>query len=209
MRGMRFSTLLFAVMLLGAPTGARALTYNVSGGSVDLAQLCADVLCMTETMTFVSGGAASGSITVGGGTVDLDVDISVISFSGNDGGVTGLELQTLNYVANGLAISGTPTDFTAVGTASVGGTKSETPGGSAPYSDASVAVNVDCQETSPGVLKCGVVVAGVTMNLTVGGNARFLPHSLDLTSVPEPGTSVMALTAGLLGLLYVRRNGTN
>lgn len=210
MRGYRFSSLLLAVLLLGAPTGARALTYTVTGDSVDLAQFCTTFLCTTETLTQSSGGAASGSITVDGGLVDFSIDVTVLSFTGLDNGVTSVAFNNLNYQATGLALVGTPTDFTAAGIAGVTATLSQTPGGNSAFA-ASPAVNLDCEETAPSTLKCGLVVSGFNFTVAIGSPAvtRYVPHTVDLTAVPEPDLSVMALTAGFVGLAYARRKSTN
>jgi len=210
MRGYRFSSLLFAVLLLGAPTGARALTYAVTGDSVDLAQFCSDLFCTTETLTQSSGGVASGSITVDGGLVDFDIDVTVLSFTGSDNGVTSVSFDNLNYQASGLTLVGTPDDFTASGLASVSATLTQTPGGASVFG-ASPGVNLDCEETAPGTLKCGLVVSGFNFTVDIGSPAltRHVPHTIDLTAVPEPHLPVMALTAGLVGLAYARRKGMN
>jgi hypothetical protein len=211
MRGNRFSKLLLAVLILGAPQGARALTYTVAGGSVDLAQFCTSFLCTTETLTQSSGGVASGSITVDGGLVDFDIDVTVLSFAGApDNGVTAVAFNNLSYQASGLTLVGTPSDFTATGSASVSATLDQTPGGSSAYA-ASPAINLDCEETAPSTLTCGLVVSGFNFTVAIGGPpvTRHVPHTVDLTSVPEPDLSVMALSASLVGLAYARRKSMN
>lgn len=206
MRGKLFSTLLLAAAIAATPRVASALTLNVVSGSVGLAQLCANSTCTTETLDFDDGGATTGTITVEGGNVSFSIDVSVIGFSGGpDGTVTDLELQSLSYVAGPVAFAGTPASFTASGNAAVSGTVSPTPGSTSPLNIASAPFTLSCLDDA-GQLKCGIVMLGFpTFGVPVDGNTRWVPHTLNPTAVPEPQVSVMALTAGLLGLAYGRR----
>jgi len=209
MRGKLFLTLLFAAGFAAVPNVARALTFNVVSGSVGDARLCADALCMSETLASDDGGATSGTITVEAGTVSFSIDVSVIGFSGGpDGTVTDLELQSLSYVAASVAISGTPDDFTASGNAAVSGTVSPTPGTPSALNIASAPFTMTCLDES-GQLKCGIVMLGFPVfAVQVDGNTRWVPHTLNPTGVPEPQLSVMALTAGVFVLAYGRRERT-
>jgi hypothetical protein len=128
--------------------------------------------------------------------------------------VSSWQLTTLNYAVSGLAFDGgdTNSDFSVVTTAgnlaTASGTEDED-GATSPFSDTSVAITLDCQEIATGVLKCGMVVSGLTFNVDVNGAARYIDHTLDFTAVPEPTAPVMALTVALAGLAYGRRERTS
>lgn len=205
MRAKLFPALLLAAAWL-APSGAEAITLNVVDGSVGLANLCANPTCTTQTLAFDDGGAASGTITIDGGNVSFDVGVSVIGFSGGpDGTVTDLELQNVSYVSGPVAYTGTAGDFTATGNAVVSGTVSPTPGSSSALSIPAAPWTLTCLDEA-GQLKCGLSLLGFpTFAVPVDGNTRYVPHSVNLTAVPEPGASVTALTVGLVGLAYGRR----
>jgi hypothetical protein len=210
MRGKLYTALSIVALLLVAPNGAQALTLNVVGGAVGIAQLCADPTCTTETLAFDDGGAATGTITVDGGNVSFDVTVSVIGFSGGpDGAVSDLELQTVHYVSGPVAYAGTASDFNAGGTAAVTGTVSPNVGASSALNIPAAPFVIDCEELA-GQLTCGLVLAGFPIfSVPVDGNPRYVPHTVNLIAVPEPQLSVMALTAGLMGLAYGRRKATN
>jgi hypothetical protein len=204
-----FSALLFAAVVMLAPEGARATTWNVTEGSVGQAFFCSDPVCLTETLTFDDGGSASGTITVDSGQVSFDVTVSVIGFSGGpDGGVSDVELQTVHYVGGPEAIVGSPGAFNATGTASVGGSVVPDVGLSSLIDLPAAAWTLSCLDES-GQLKCGLVLAPLTFGVPVGGiGTRYVGHTVNLTAVPEPAISVMGLTAGLMGLAYARRKAT-
>jgi len=206
MHRMLLSTLVLAVLALAAPNGAQALTLNVVGGSVGEASYCADTLCFSEPLSFDTGDAVtfSGTITVDGGNVSFDIDVSVIGFSGGpDGAVSDVELQSLSYVAGPVAFSGTADDFIAGGTAAVTGTVSPDAGAGSAIDLPTAAFSMTCLDESS-QLKCGIVLAGLTFPISVDGSTRYVPHTLNPTAVPEPHPMVMALTAGLLALTYGR-----
>jgi hypothetical protein len=206
---MWFSALLFAAVVMLAPEGARATTLNVVDGSVGQATFCSDAICLTQTLTFDDGGAASGTITVESGQVSFDVTVSVIGFSGGpDGGVSDVELQTVNYVSDPVSIVGTPTAFNSSGTAAVSGSVVPDVGLSSLIDLSAAAWTISCLDES-GQLKCGLVLASPTFGVAVGGiGTRYVGHTVNLTAVPEPAVSVMGITAGLMGLAYARRRAT-
>lgn len=204
-----FSALLFAAVVMLAPQGARATTWNVVEGAVGQAAFCSDPICMTETLVLDDGGAASGTITIDSGQVSFDVTVSVIGFSGGpDGGVSDVELQTVHYVGGPEPIVGTPTAFNSSGAAAVTGSVVPDVGLSSLISLPAAAWTISCLDES-GQLKCGLVLAPLTFGLPVGGiGTRYVGHTVNLTAVPEPAVSVMGLTAGLMGLAYARRKAT-
>ena len=123
----------------------------------------------------------------------------------------------MTYTAS-FAHNGTLTDFNGAGLGSASGTLTQFDGavveaGPSAFA-ASPAINVDCEETATNVFKCGIVIAGSTFPFEIGGGltqTRYAPHTADVTAqaVPEPATSVMALTVGLLGLAYAGRRNRN
>lgn len=208
-------SLLLLSLLLIAPGSAKALTLNVTGGSVDLAQGCSDAFCFTQLYELGLGGDVSGTITTDGATIDVDLTIplwSISTIAGLDGLIDSIQFQGVNYQAS-FAHNGSLTDFngagigTAVGDFQLFGPMILTlpvPLNLAP------AIDVDCEETAASVYKCGVIIAGLTFPIDISNTeTRYVPHTIDLTAVPEPGASVMGLTVGLLGLAYARRKALN
>jgi hypothetical protein len=206
MRAKLLSIPLFAAALVATPGAAKALTLNVTSGEVGLAQLCAGPLCTPEALPFVDGGSLSGTITIDGGDFSFDLTATSVLF---DDTTSSFELQNVSYTAGPVAISGTPDDFTASGNLSASGDYAEDGGSSSPLNLASVPWTATCQDDA-GQLKCGIVVLGYpTFPVSYSGSTHYVPHTLNPTAVPEPQVSVMALTAGLLGLAYGRRKVTS
>ncbi len=209
-------SLLLLSLLLIAPGSAKALTLNVTGGSVDLAQGCSDAFCFTQLYELNAGGNVLGTITTDGATIDVALEIplwSIATIAGLDGVVGSIAFQDVTYTAS-FAHNGSLTDFngagigTAVGNYQLFGPTILTvpvPLNLAP------AIDVDCEETAVSVYKCGVIIAGLTFPIDISNTeTRYVPHTIDLTAtVPEPGASVMGLTVGLLGLAYARRKALN
>jgi len=216
MHGKWFSFLLLMTLLWIAPPGAKALALTVAGGSVDMAEGCTDLTCSLSPPTFELGlgGSASGTLGTDGTTIGiaLTIDLWTLEAVGGapDNGIDELELSDITYTAS-LPHTGTLSDFNGAGLGTAVGTLTQRNSGSVVVGPAALAlnagINVDCQETAPDVYKCGVVLAGLLFPIDVGDPAvtRYAPHTIDLTAVPEPATSVMGLTAGLLGLAYARR----
>lgn len=209
-----FSGLLLVAVALVAPKGAEAMTLNVVDGEVDLATYCGDMLCLGgELLDFDESilDTASGAITIDGGNVSFNITVSVFSFDGGpDGSVVAVDLQNVNYVSGPVAIAGTPGDFVATGSATVTGDVIVNAGlgvGSDIEPLAAPFV-LDCEELA-GQLTCGLNLAGLGFPISVEGNTRYVGHIVDLVAVPEPQVSVMAITAGLMGLAYARRKVSN
>lgn len=198
MHGKQFSSLLIAGLLWIAPASANALSLNVIGGSVDLASGCDSVFCLDPPAFELGlGGTASGTIDTDGATIEIALQIPVWTLD-EVGGPGTISLENVSYTGT-MVHNGTLSDFNGATSAFDFGLGTATATSPALNLVDSVAINVDCQETAPGVFKCGVIIAGPTFPIPGPSGTLFVPHTIDLTAtaVPEPSLGVMGLTVAL------------
>ena len=207
---------------------ASPVVYSITTDGLDGAHICSSAASCLTTKTFqyappVANGSdpASGSITLdsAAGTVAFNVSVASATFLAigdvPDNGVDEIEFTTLNYTGTLTGVAFTPSgpnttiSWTAQTIATVTGNYEQLlNGGNVNGADAFIeTARVSaglCTLTSFGHLTCGFVFGtGGPFELPVGSDAltvnRRIVHSLNVVTVPEPGTAIL-VALGVAGM---------
>jgi hypothetical protein len=219
--------LLLAVLLL-APGLGHSASFVVSGGGVDDAAACIDVGCgdpndPTMTLTTLPEALVSGTISIDTGLLSLDLNLSAASLDLSTGGVVGgatdngvsdILFSSVVYAATGLTLSDLGSGvYGLVGgqTASVSGDQTQVDNAttvqSSSFAAPSASISGQCFVNALGGT-CGLTFGSGGFSLDVGPSGstdpRFIRHTMNVTLVPEPSSSLL-LGAGLAALALLRR----
>jgi hypothetical protein len=197
---------LVILALSAAPLSA--LTINPSSSGLHVARGCSSASCFGTQIYSLSGApSVTGSFDIVGTTLSFSIDLVAATLTGNDGAVTAVDFTNVNYSGSFTVDVDSATEFSFLDQdATVAGTL--TPVGAGSLVDFDIfPVNVtgNCSGTPGSSLACGLQFgAGVGFEIDVNGNPRFFNHTVNIFSVPEPGTALL-LGLGLSGLAVNRR----
>ncbi len=222
MFGKRISTLLLLVVAAGAPCLANATTWNVTSGTIQIAQGCADPGCFSVAYSVDAGsvGSFSGFITENAGVLDFSITVSVFELDAT--APTGLpgDAETIrftSYTYSGVAL---PTSPSGGGfTAGIPGPAFGNATGTITSLDAfSAIVDIPHVDNDGPILTvtCGTPGANITCGFAFGpllfsdsidGATTYFLHDINVTaSVPEPGSGIMAVMGLAFLAGYARRS---
>ncbi len=185
-----------------------ALTINPASSGLLDARGCSTANCILSEIYSLSGApAVSGTFDIVGTTLTFSIDLVAATLPGNDGAVTAVDFGNVNYSGSVTVVDEGSNQFSFLDQdATVTGTLTPVGAGSAtPFNITPVNLTGNCLGTPGSSLACGLQFgAGVGFEIEVNGNPRYFNHSVDLFSVPEPGTALL-LGLGLTGLAANRR----
>ena len=212
-----FLSLAAFVILASSAAPLSALTVNPSSSVLAAASGCgtASNFCFSKIFLLSGTESVSGSFDIVGTTLNFSVDLVTATLTGSDGAVSAVVFSDVNYSGSFSVVDEGSNFFSfADQEASMSGTLTAIGPGSAVPFDFSpdnlilpnpVFVTGTCEGTPGSSLTCGLNFGvGGGFEIDVNENPRYFKHTVNLFSVPEPGTALL-LGLGLSGLAVNRR----